>query len=64
MEFMRIVYANQINNSRTVKILNNKDRSIYKQLCKIVDLGLADGEFRSDLTADELVDFYGSLCAV
>lgn len=62
IELMRIVYASQVAASHTVPILNNKNRGIYKYLRRIVALGKATGEIRSELSNEELVELLMRSC--
>ncbi len=57
IEVMRVVYASQINASRTVKILNNKDRKLYIHLGEIVAQGRKTGEFLTAMPDDEVVEW-------
>lgn len=54
---MKVVYSSQINNSRTIAILNNKERAIYHHLSRIVALGRETGEFAVHIPDDELVEY-------
>jgi len=56
IEFMKIVYASQISNSRTIKILNNKDRRLYYHLDDIVVTGRNNGEFKCRASDEYLLE--------
>lgn len=58
IDFLKIVYMSQISSGVTVKILNNKDRKLYKHLYDIVNKGLDNGEFKvSSKSIDEIVEW-------
>ncbi len=57
VEVMRVVYASQISTSRTVKLLNNKDRRLYVHLRDIVALGKFTGQFQIKLPNEEIVEW-------
>jgi AcrR family transcriptional regulator len=62
IDTMRIIYANQINNSPHIKILNNYDRSFYYFIHDFVREGQMNGEFRTDIKEKDLVDLIARHC--
>lgn len=62
LEKIRIVYANQISPSRSFKILDNKERHIYRYLEDIVERGRKNNEFHIDLPDDELTELLMRHC--
>ena len=62
IEFMRVVYASQVNANSKAPILNNHKRRIYDYLRRIVTVGKASGEIRSSLPDEELVELLMRAC--
>lgn len=45
IDFMRVVYSSQISSTKTVLILNNKERNLYQHMENILKNGIKSGEF-------------------
>jgi AcrR family transcriptional regulator len=62
VDVIRIVYANQVNSSHTIKILNNKKRRIYYYLHDIAARGKRSGEFLIDMSDKDLSELLMRFC--
>lgn len=62
VEVMRVVYASQISTSSTISILNNRSRSIYRYLRRIVAAGRASGEISTNVEDEILVEILMRSC--
>lgn len=49
---IQVVYMNQISPSKKTIILENKNRTFYKLITQIVDIGMQSNEFRNDISRD------------
>lgn len=56
LEFIRVVYMNQMSNKKNNLIINNKDRNLYKKYTEIVNEGIASGEFKIKLSEEYIVE--------
>jgi len=59
---IQVVYANQISATKITKILNNTERPFYSLIQEIVILGQSNGEFRSDIEPDKLMELIARFC--
>ncbi|MDR1241231.1 MAG: TetR/AcrR family transcriptional regulator [Deltaproteobacteria bacterium] len=55
LSLMKVVYANQISLGKRSEMLLKKDRLFYKILADIIEQGRRDGEFTTELSAEEQV---------
>ena len=62
LDFLKVVYSNQISLGSHPLILLNKDRLFYHSLEDIVKLGQDRGEFTKDLSVEEQVYLFASIC--
>lgn len=54
LEVIKVLYANQLNSNDKVKFINDKKRPLFKIVRGIIEDGQKSGEFRDDISADEL----------
>jgi hypothetical protein len=55
---LKILYANQTLESGTTKIITNRERQWYTIVREIVELGQQQGEFRTDMPAEQLARLF------
>lgn len=58
IEMLKLLYANNIMEPTTEKILIDKTRYLHRLVTDLIAQGQADGEFRDDLSADELAKLF------
>lgn len=61
VNYTKVVYQNQIGLSKRPMILNNKDRYFYVILRQIVEKGKQTGEFRTDISDEDMVLLFARL---
>lgn len=57
IEFMRVVYSSQISTTKTVLILNNKERKLYRHIDNIIRNGIESGEFKISCSVETIVEW-------
>lgn len=57
LDFMKVVYSSQISNTKTIQILNNKNRRLYLHLYEIVEKGIESKEFHIKSDIDTTVEW-------
>lgn len=57
IDILKIIYMSQISNSATIRILNNKNRGLYRHLYAIIRKGVEAGEFHLIHDEDTVVEW-------
>lgn len=62
IEFLRVVYINQISKKKTAQIINNRERNLYKLYKNIIQEGIDSGEFKFNLSLDYALELMIRIC--
>lgn len=54
LEVIKVLYANQLISNDKIKFINDKKRPLFRIVKGIIEDGQKSGEFRDDISADEL----------
>lgn len=57
IQIIKIVYSSQISGSKSVRILNNRDRALYKHMDELISKGLESKEFTTLLDKNCIVEY-------
>lgn len=57
VDFMRVVYSSQISSVKTISILNNPERMLYKYMSAFIREGVAKEEFRLSYSEEDVVEW-------
>lgn len=56
LDFIRVVYINQISNKRCTSIINNKDRNLYRKYTQLIQEGKNNKEYSVNLDIEYTVE--------